>query len=68
VPGLDEGSFVGNLLGFLDLFYIWYAVVLAMGLAAVYRRRPTLIAVGLLTVLVIAGAAIAVVKAVLGGR
>jgi hypothetical protein len=68
VPGLDEGSFVGNLLGFLDLFYIWYAVVLAMGLAAVYRRRPTPIAVGLLTVLVLVGAAIAVVKVALGGR
>lgn len=68
LPGLDEGSFLGGLLGFVDLFYIWYAVVLALGLAAVYRRRPTPIAVGLLSVLFVVAAVVAIVKVALGGR
>lgn len=68
LPMLEEGSFLASLLGVVDLFYIWYAVVLAIGLAVVYRRRTTPIAVGLLTVLVLIGVAIATVKVALGGR
>jgi hypothetical protein len=67
-PDLAEGSFVASVLGFIDLFWIWYLVVLAIGLAAVYRRRWTSVAGGLFVVYVVMGLAIAAIKAVLGGR
>jgi hypothetical protein len=67
-PNLAEGSVVASLLGFIDLFWIWYLVVLAMGLAAVYRRKWTSVAGGLLVVYVLFGLAFAAIKAVLGGR
>lgn len=68
LPMLEEGSFLASLLGVLDLFYIWYAVVLAIGLAVIYRRRTTPIAMGLLAVFVLIGVAVATLKVVLGGR
>jgi len=37
-PGLDEGSGIARLLGMLDLFVVWWAVVLAMGVGALYDR------------------------------
>jgi hypothetical protein len=67
-PNLAEGSFLASVLGFIDLFWIWYLVVLAMGLAAVYRRKWTPVAGGLFVVYVLIGLAIAAIKAVLGGR
>lgn len=67
-PNLAEGSFVGAVLGFIDLFWIWYLIVLAIGLAAVYRRRWTAVAGGLLVVYVVVGLAVAAIKAALEGR
>jgi hypothetical protein len=67
-PDLAEGSFLASLLGFIDLFWIWYLVVLAIGLAAVYRRKWTSVAGGLFVVYVLIGLALAAIKAVLGGR
>lgn len=68
LPMLEEGSFLASLLGVLDLFYIWYAVVLGIGLAVLYRRRTTPIVVGLLAVFVAIGVVVAAVKLALGGR
>lgn len=68
LPMLEEGSFLASLLGVMDLFYIWYAVVLAIGLGAVYRRRTAPLAMGLLAVLVLIGVAVATVKIAVGGR
>lgn len=67
-PDLAEGTFLASVLGFIDLFWIWYLVVLAIGLGAVYRRKWTSIAGGLFIVYVIIGLVIAAVKAALGGR
>jgi hypothetical protein len=39
VPMLDERSFITRLLGSVDLFMIWWTVVLAIGLAVLYRKR-----------------------------
>jgi Yip1 domain len=36
---LDESSFVARLLSSIDIFYIWWLVVLAIGLGVLYRRR-----------------------------
>ena len=67
-PNIAEGSFFASMLGFIDLFWLWYLVVLAIGLAAVYRRKWTSVAAGLFVVYVIIGLAVAAIKAVVGGR
>jgi hypothetical protein len=38
-PGLDAASTAARLLGFIDLFALWWVVVLAIGAARLYRRR-----------------------------
>lgn len=47
---LDETSVVARVLGAIDLFIIWWLIVLAIGLAVLYRRRTAPIAAGLLSV------------------
>jgi len=47
MPGLDETSFLAKFLGMVDLFMIWWIVVLAIGLAALYRKKSGSIATGL---------------------
>lgn len=39
VPMLDENAFITRLLGSIDLFMVWWTVVLAIGMAVLYRRR-----------------------------
>lgn len=67
-PGLSDGSFLASLLGFIDLFWVWYLVVLAIGLGAVYRRRWAPISVGLFGVYFLLGVGFAAFKAAMGGR
>ncbi len=45
VPMLDERSFLALLLGTVDLFRVWLVMVLAIGLAVIYKRRTGPIAV-----------------------
>ena len=44
LPMLPEGSFLANLAGMMDIFQIWGLVVLAIGLAVLYRRKTQPIA------------------------
>lgn len=67
-PNLAEGSFLASMLGFIDLFWIWYLVVLAIGVAAVYRRKWTTVTGGFFVVYILIGLAVAAIKAVVGGR
>jgi len=67
LPMLPEGSFVANLLGTVDVFLIWYIIVLAMGLGVLYRRRTQPIAISLLVVYAVIAVVIAVVKSRAGG-
>jgi hypothetical protein len=67
LSGMDEGSAVARLLGLLDLFVLWWLVVLALGLAVLYRlpaRRVAALSIGVYVVvaLVLVGA-----MAVFGG-
>jgi hypothetical protein len=39
LPMLDDQSFTGRLAGMLDIFIIWWLIVLAIGLAVLYRRK-----------------------------
>jgi hypothetical protein len=67
MPMLPENSFAGRLLGMVDIFMIWYVIVLAMGLAVLYRRRTQPIAISLLTVYAVIAIVIALVKSQVGG-
>lgn len=67
LPMLPEGSFLANLLGTVDVFLIWYVVVVAMGLAVLYRRRTQPIAIALMMVYAAIAVIIAVVKSRAGG-
>ncbi|HEX6465217.1 MAG TPA: YIP1 family protein [Vicinamibacterales bacterium] len=62
VPMLSEKSFVANFLGAIDVFVVWWLLVLAMGLAVLYRRRTQPIAITLFAVYGVIAIAIAVFK------
>jgi hypothetical protein len=47
LPMLDETSVLARFLGSIDLFMIWWIVVLAIGLGVLYKRSTTGIATGL---------------------
>lgn len=64
LPMLDENSLVAKLLGTVDLFIVWWVVLLAIGLSVLYRRKTGPIATGLFVVYGI----IAVIIAVLTSR
>jgi hypothetical protein len=67
LPMLEEGSLAGRFLGVIDLFWIWWLVVLGIGLAVLYRRRTGPIVVGLLTVYIAIAAVVALVMRTFGG-
>lgn len=50
LPMLEEGSFFARLAGMIDLFVIWWLVVLSIGLAVLYRRRTQPIAITLFAI------------------
>ena len=58
LPMLDDKSFAGKLAGTVDIFIIWWLIVLAIGLAVLYRRRTQPIATTLFAIY--AGIAVAI--------
>lgn len=66
-PFLDEASFPARVLGSIDLFIIWWAVSLAIGLGVLYRKRTGPIAIGLIAVYVAIGLIIAAFKTAVSG-
>jgi hypothetical protein len=67
LPMLDETSFLGRLMGMIDIFIIWQLVVLAIGLAVLYKRRTQPIATALFVVYAIIAVALAAVMSRFGG-
>jgi hypothetical protein len=65
--GLDESSFVAGLLGAIDLFLLWWVVVLAIGLAVLYKKRTQPILISLLALYAVIAVCIAAVKSAMGG-
>jgi hypothetical protein len=65
LPMLDETSFVTKFLGTIDLFLIWWVIVLSMGLGVLYRRKTGPIAIGLF---VVYGVIAVIIAAVTSGR
>lgn len=43
-PMLDESSFLARFLGMIDVFIVWYVIVLSIGLAVLYRRNTKSVA------------------------
>lgn len=43
-PMLDESSFAARLLGMLDLFLLWWLFVLSVGIAVLYKRKTSSVA------------------------
>jgi len=68
LPMVDPKSFVGRVLGMTDLFLLWYILVLAIGLAVLYRRRTQPIALTLYGVYAAGVLVIAAVMSALGGK
>jgi hypothetical protein len=68
VPMLDENSFLARFLGVTSVFTIWGIVVLAIGLAVLYRRKTRNIAIGLFTAYVVVAGSITAIFSRLGGR
>lgn len=66
-PFLDESSFVARVLGSVDLFIIWWAISLAIGLGVLYKRRTTPIATTLIVIYVAIGVVIAAIKTAVSG-
>jgi hypothetical protein len=66
-PFLEEGSLAARFLGMIDLFLVWWVVVLAVGLAVLYKRRTGPVALWLLGAYVGIAAIIAVVMRAFAG-
>jgi hypothetical protein len=47
LPMFDPESFAGRLAGTIDIFIIWWVIVLSIGLAVLYRRKTQPIAIAL---------------------
>jgi hypothetical protein len=67
LPMIDETSFLGRLLGMVDLFIIWWVLVLAIGLGVLFRRKTQPIAWSLLAVYAVIALVVAVVRSRMGG-
>ena len=67
LPMVSEQSFIGNLLGTIDIFLIWWIIALAVGLAVLYRRRTQPIALSFFGLYALIAIVIAVVKSSMGG-
>jgi hypothetical protein len=65
LPMLDESSFLTKFLGTIDVFLVWWVVVLATGLGVLYRRKTGPIAIGLF---VVYGIIAIIIAAVTSGR
>lgn len=61
LPMLPDGSFLARLLGTIDLFAVWWLLVLAGGLATLNRRRARPIVVTLLALYLVVALALSLV-------
>jgi hypothetical protein len=67
VPMLPEDHLVARFLGSIDLVWVWYLAVLAVGLAALYRRKAGSIAATFVGIYVGIALIIAIVRSAMGG-
>ena len=61
-PMLDEGTFLARFLGMIDVFMVWYVVVLSIGLAVLYRRKTKSVAMVLFGIYAVIAIGVAFVQ------
>lgn len=64
---LDEASAMARFLGVVDLFVVWWLVVLAIGMSVLYRRRTRSLALAFTSAYVVIALLAALVMAMSGG-
>jgi hypothetical protein len=67
VPGLGDGTFTARLLSAVDVFALWWVVLVSMGLSMLYQTRTLPIARWLLGAYATGAAALALTQALRGG-
>jgi len=67
VQMLPENSFLVRFLGMIDLVWVWYLIVLAIGLGVLYKRKTNSVALGFFAVYLVVALGIAGVRSALGG-
>jgi hypothetical protein len=67
VRGLEEASPVARFMGMIDLFVVWWAVVLAVGAAIVCRRPVRTVAAGVVGTYVVVALLLVIAMAISGG-
>lgn len=65
---VDEASPIARFFALIDVFMIWWIVVLAIGLAVLYRTRARAVAAGLMAAYAAIAVLLAGAMAVLGGN
>ena len=66
-PMVDDTTFLGRLLGTVDLFRVWWIINLSIGLGVLYKRRTSPVAWSLLIFAALLVMAFAAVRTVLSG-
>ena len=66
-PALDAASFGGRFVGALDIFVIWWVILLAMGVGILYERQGRTVVAALLGVYAGVALLLAVTMTALGG-
>jgi hypothetical protein len=67
LPMFDEASPIARFLGMIDMFVVWWALVLAIGVSAIYRRRIRSVVVPFIGAYIGAAALLAIAMAFFGG-
>jgi hypothetical protein len=67
LPMLAEKSFLAKFLGMVDLFTVWWVLVMAIGLAVLYRRKTRPIALSFFAIYGVIAVAIAAFQAMRSG-
>jgi hypothetical protein len=63
LPFLPEGNFLARFAGMIDVFLVWWVMILAIGLAVCYRKKTRNVAAGLFAVYGVIAIAFAVFMA-----
>jgi hypothetical protein len=63
LPFLPEGNFLARFAGMVDVFIVWWVMILAIGLAVCYRKKTRNVAVGLFAVYGVIAIAFAAIMA-----
>jgi hypothetical protein len=67
LPGLGDATFAGRLFGAIDIFALWWAALVAIGLGMLYQTRAMAIARWLVGAYATGAAALALTQALRGG-